>query len=410
MKKYDVLLDLNTRNSLSVLVNLIKPSSKILEFGPSYGRMSKYLKEQLNCEIYAVEKDEEAAFHTKKYVNKMIMDDIENFKWVKEIENLKFDYIIFADVLEHLYNPEKVLKKVKTFLKENGSILISIPNIAHNAIILGLMKNEFNYHSTGLLDNTHIRFFTQKTFEQLINKLNYYISYKTAIWVRPENTEFGYKYEDFPKEVSLFFKKLEWGEKYQLIYELKLKPVDKMIYDYCEEYKQKNDKFIQLFLDKGDNFNEFDSFKIYLRNYASNIYSFKLVNSHIKKIRLDPLNDYAIVKISNIISDAKITFKKTNAEIVENDIFYFATNDPQIEFEIKNDSILYINFEIEFLEVGQENVLKKIIERKDTELEERLKEITKLQGEVERRDKELEEKSLECETYKVRLKRFSNAR
>ena len=164
MSKYDCELNLEDRNSLSVLVGKVKPNSLVLEFGPANGRMTKYMKERLNCKVYAVEIDEDAAKDAAQYTEKIIVDSIENYRWQEEFKDLQFDYIIFADVLEHLYYPEKVLKSVRDFLREDGSILVSIPNIAHNAIIINLLKNEFNYHPTGLLDDTHIRFFTKKTF------------------------------------------------------------------------------------------------------------------------------------------------------------------------------------------------------------------------------------------------------
>ena len=61
MSKYDCELNLEDRNSLSVLVGKVKPNSLVLEFGPANGRMTKYMKERLNCKVYAVEIDEDAA-------------------------------------------------------------------------------------------------------------------------------------------------------------------------------------------------------------------------------------------------------------------------------------------------------------------------------------------------------------
>ena len=170
MSKYNFDLDLESKNSISVILNRIKPNSTILEFGPAHGRMTKYLRDTLNCKVYAVEIDEKAAKHAEQFTEKIIIDSIETYSWEKAFAGIEFDYIIFADVLEHLYHPGKVLERIRNFLKEDGSILISIPNIAHNAIILGLMKGEFNYGPVGLLDDTHIRFFTKKTFDAFSNQ------------------------------------------------------------------------------------------------------------------------------------------------------------------------------------------------------------------------------------------------
>lgn len=62
--------------------------------------------------------------------------------------------------MEHLHDPAEVLRRVKILLSDEGVILLSVPNIAHNAILLELMQNEFPYKKVGLLDDTHIHFFT----------------------------------------------------------------------------------------------------------------------------------------------------------------------------------------------------------------------------------------------------------
>ena len=116
MSKYDCELNLEDRNSLSVLVERIRPNSIILEFGPANGRMTKYMREQLHCKVYAVEIDENSAKDAGKYTEKIIVDSIENYSWQEEFKDLKFDYIIFADVLEHLYyppNPDIKIEPIK---------------------------------------------------------------------------------------------------------------------------------------------------------------------------------------------------------------------------------------------------------------------------------------------------------
>ena len=236
MSNYDCELDLTSRNSLSVLIDRIKQNSIVLEFGPANGRMTKYLKEKLNCKVYCVEIDADSANDASEYAEKMFVGSIENYKWKQEFKTMKFDYIIFADVLEHLYHPEKALKSVREFLKKDGSILISIPNIAHNAIILGLLKNEFNYSSRGLLDDTHIRFFTKKTFDKLIERCKYFKAYETGIFLSPQNTEFGYQYNDLPEHVASYLSGLSNGEIYQLVYELKSHAVE-VLNDFKNKYK-----------------------------------------------------------------------------------------------------------------------------------------------------------------------------
>ena len=149
MTKYNFELDFKKENSLSIIIGFIKKGSKILEFGPANGRLTKYLKNEMNCEIDIVEIDETSGKEASLYARKSLIGEkfgnIDNELWVDELENEKYDYIIFADVLEHLKNPVRILSLAKEFLKLNGSICFSIPNLAHNSVIIDLFNNKFNY-------------------------------------------------------------------------------------------------------------------------------------------------------------------------------------------------------------------------------------------------------------------------
>ena len=163
-------LEYNAQNSPQIL-QWIEPNSRVLEFGPAMGYMTRYMKHSLHCNITAVELSEEMAQYTKQYTEKIIIANLDTDRWEKEIDGL-FDYILFSDVLEHLKDPEKVLKLATAFLKPDGSILTSIPNIGHSAIILSLLDGEFNYTQYGLLDSTHIHFFTRKSIVNMMENCN----------------------------------------------------------------------------------------------------------------------------------------------------------------------------------------------------------------------------------------------
>lgn len=74
--------------------------------------------------------------------------------------DIKFDYILFGDVLEHLHNPSKVIHNCHHILKKKGKIISSIPNLMHFTVLHELINGNFHYADTGLLDKTHIHFFT----------------------------------------------------------------------------------------------------------------------------------------------------------------------------------------------------------------------------------------------------------
>lgn len=104
-----------------------------------------------------------------------------------------FDYIICADVLEHLFDADKVLQKIKRYLKDDGYLIASIPNIQHVSVLLPLLRGEFRYTEAGILDRTHVRFFTLNSIRELMQNNGFAIESvaKTVVDIRNqiENSE-----------------------------------------------------------------------------------------------------------------------------------------------------------------------------------------------------------------------------
>ena len=223
--KYDFALDLYTDNANADIIARIEDGSRVLEFGPANGRMTQYLYEQKKCCIDIVEIDEVAGKNAALYANEACLGkewgNINDIQWQKKLEGNQYDAIIFADVLEHLLNPREVLKRCSHFLSTGGKILCSIPNIAHASIILGLINGKFSYTSTGLLDNTHIYFFTEESFGELVRESGYYISYEHAILGRVGTIEQPYLYDMVGKDVERTLKNRINNEAYQYVFELK---------------------------------------------------------------------------------------------------------------------------------------------------------------------------------------------
>ena len=147
MGKYDFELDLKTKNTMSVMDSWIEQSANVLELGSANGRLTKYLSQVKKCLVTIVEIDEEAGREASCYAQKAYIGtedgNILNFKWTQS--EIKFDYIVIADVLEHLQEPELVLLRCKEVLKPGGLILVSIPNIAHNSVLIDLYNDRFDY-------------------------------------------------------------------------------------------------------------------------------------------------------------------------------------------------------------------------------------------------------------------------
>lgn len=165
----------NEESSHAKVVKAIKNSTKVLDIGCSNGLVGEYLFKNKKCEMYGCDIDENSLNICKKRncykkIFKIDLNDAKQFE--KYIKEETFDYIIMADVLEHLINPEQAIVEISKYLKNDGELLVSVPNISHGDIILNLINEKFNYSKIGLLDDTHLRFFTKQSFIDFIQNIN----------------------------------------------------------------------------------------------------------------------------------------------------------------------------------------------------------------------------------------------
>ena len=164
----------------SKIVSLVPPATRVLEFGCATGYMSQVLKERLGCTVVGVEIDPEAAALAEEHAERVIVGDAEKIDYAAELAGEEFDVVLLADVLEHLKEPADVLRRVRPFVAENGVVVASIPNIAHGSVRLALLGGEFRYREWGLLDDTHLRFFTRASIQDMFEETGYVITH----WLR----------------------------------------------------------------------------------------------------------------------------------------------------------------------------------------------------------------------------------
>lgn len=210
-------VDMSVDSSHAKLIKLVGNSKKVFEVGCSNGYVSKVLKEQFHCSVTGLEIDPNAAKEAQKYCFRIIVGDVEEIDFSKELGDEKFDVITFGDVLEHLENPQKALEGIRGFLRDNGYVLASIPNIAHISVGLELLEGKFNYRSTGLLDDTHIRFFTKENIQKLFRESGFEIVYWDRVIVKPEETEFKTVLNKYPVSLLSFFESGSESQTYQFI-------------------------------------------------------------------------------------------------------------------------------------------------------------------------------------------------
>lgn len=137
--------------------------SQVLEIGTATGYLTSEMS-KLGCSVVGVEADPEMAKIARPHCREMLVADVET----ADLKGLgTFDAIVFGDVLEHLRNPREILLKAGELLKPGGKVLISLPNVANIWVRLNLLFGRFNYSRVGILDETHLRFFTLHTMKQL---------------------------------------------------------------------------------------------------------------------------------------------------------------------------------------------------------------------------------------------------
>ncbi|MGF1488008.1 MAG: class I SAM-dependent methyltransferase, partial [Prochloraceae cyanobacterium] len=174
---------LEQNHTLKKMLSLIGDNQRAIDFGCATGYLAALLNRK-GCSVVGVEINPTAAKEAEKHCQKVIVADLD-FVSLTEIINCeeKFDVAIFGDVLEHLRNPWQILKETQNLLKPEGYVIASIPNIAHGAIRLALLQGKFEYTEIGILDNTHLRFFTRETVEDLFEKNGYLIEQITRTTV-----------------------------------------------------------------------------------------------------------------------------------------------------------------------------------------------------------------------------------
>ncbi|MBN2765257.1 MAG: class I SAM-dependent methyltransferase [Paludibacteraceae bacterium] len=145
----------------------------ILEVGCGEGSFCNLLKRN-DREIWGIEINSIAAVNAAKECNKILVGDFDDL--YPQLPKNYFDLVIFNDVLEHLYNPWETIRKVKSILKPNGLLISSIPNFRYvgNLITEILIEKDFRYKPEGgILDDTHIRFFTSKSILRMFTDEGY---------------------------------------------------------------------------------------------------------------------------------------------------------------------------------------------------------------------------------------------
>jgi len=149
-------------------------SKRILDIGCGEGLFASILKQKFNSEVWGIEINNAAARLAERRVDRLLKGDVTDL--IKDLPKRYFDCVVFNDILEHLADPFNLLLKAKDIISEKGVIVCSLPNVRYCHVLKGLIINkQWRYEDCGVLDKTHLRFFTKKSIMQTFRALDYEI-------------------------------------------------------------------------------------------------------------------------------------------------------------------------------------------------------------------------------------------
>lgn len=206
-------------DSLDKVIQRIAPGSTVLDLGCGPGVLGARLT-QRRCVVDGLEANGEAVALGAAHYRKMVVADLESQPLAAHFPGARYDYIVCADVLEHLRDPQKLVAQLPALLSPSGRILLSIPNIGYAGVVGALINGEFEYRSEGLLDDTHLRFFTRKSLMAFIARCELDVVHVDTVGMPLDQSEFrDSRVDSLPPAVSRTLLAMPDALTYQFIVE-----------------------------------------------------------------------------------------------------------------------------------------------------------------------------------------------
>ena len=215
---YEYQIDVTGGTAPARVVRMVGKNKRVLEIGAGPGSITRVLKNHSNCRITAIEIDTESIEKLSPFCEQVYRHDLNDLAWTNVLSDQgKFDVVVAADVLEHLYDPWSTLRALKNLLTDDGSVVICLPHVGHSAVIARLFDEDFDYRDFGLLDRTHIRFFGIKNIQSLFIEAGFKIIDAEFVIVSPGNSEFVDCWQNVPYWLKRRLAKHRFGSVYQVV-------------------------------------------------------------------------------------------------------------------------------------------------------------------------------------------------
>lgn len=201
MADYAVEIDVDNLNtSHAQIVDLVGADRTVLDIGCWTGDTARKLIAR-GCTVSGVEMDPAAAAVARTDLKEVVVMNLDKTSLLDHFEPGSFDAVVLGDVLEHLMDPVGVLQTAASLLVPGGRVVISIPNVTHGSLRLALLQGRWRYTSTGLLDATHIRFFSRAGLVDLVREAGLVLDELRGTLADPLTVEVQIDERDLPEGI-----------------------------------------------------------------------------------------------------------------------------------------------------------------------------------------------------------------
>jgi 2-polyprenyl-3-methyl-5-hydroxy-6-metoxy-1,4-benzoquinol methylase len=204
------------------VLRLVGLEKKVLEIGAGPGSLARPLVEINRVKLTALEIDAASVKILEGFCERVIQQDLNNPTWPDTLGDARFDAVVIADVLEHLCDPLTALRCASGLLSDDGCIVVSLPHVAHAAVLGSLLGGDFHYGDWGLLDRTHVRFFAIKNMQVLFEEAGLVIVDFAYVLRTPMQTEFAEAWSLLPSQAKAVLEAPEFSNVYQVVIKAKM--------------------------------------------------------------------------------------------------------------------------------------------------------------------------------------------
>jgi SAM-dependent methyltransferase len=169
---YDAQYHDNSRAEIASFIN--EPPGLVLDIGCGGGATGSLIKKKFpGTRVVGIERNPHAAERAREVLDQVICESIDTAQAGTHLGDTRFDLVLLLDVLEHLYDPWRSLLRIRDWLMPGARVLASVPNVRNLVTLDELASGQWNYDENGVLDITHVRFFTKASVKRMFEETGY---------------------------------------------------------------------------------------------------------------------------------------------------------------------------------------------------------------------------------------------